>query len=375
MANNVRESLRQRMQALSDKLSSGNYIMVNRDSYRQWNNTHEQSTIVSLNCSSSSSSSSSSIPICDKNEVSNALIVYQERPLVVYQKPSFYHQRLWTTTMVQTEDMMMDHSMTQTAEQTMTQTAEQTMYQRLNSRFMAPHMKMEYEKSFTGFGRMCYPVTEVSALARKIRYYHSFTKPCDNGSTNPFNKRQRQLKSEVLDHRLEHSFEDEIMANFLCNDCSLLEVVYAVTHNPTISYKVLFYQACKLDRHDVFDYFLHIGLQPLDVHLTTSNGSVRKTLLNMGLYSQKLLFRACNSGDIDLISQLVFNGLDVKEHCWYGNYLSEAIENCNFDVVELLVSLGMRVDEDHIDLIAEMIENPEYESYKRDLEAISKLLM
>jgi len=372
MANNVREALRQQMQALSDKLSSGNYVMVHRDKYSQWDNIYEQSTIASLNSNSSSSSSSnqSSIPICDKNTVSNALIIYQERPLVVYQKPSFYHQRLWTT------DLMVDHSMTQTAEQTMTQTAEQTMtqtaeqtmYQRLNSRFMAPPMKMEYERSFTGFGRMCYPVTEVSALARKIKYYHSFT-----NSVNV--DRQRQLKYEVLDHRLEHSFEDEIMANFLCNDCRLDEVVYAVTHNPTVSHEVLLYQACTLDCHDVFDYLLHIGLQPLDAHLTTSTGSVRQTLLNMGLYSQKLLFQACIFGDIAMINQLVFNGLDVKKHCWYGNYLSEAIENCNFDVAELLMSLGMQVNEDHIDLINDMLQDPEYESHKQELEVIRKLLM
>jgi len=137
------------------------------------------------------------------------------------------------------------------------------------------------------------------------------------------------------------------MAKFLVKHCSLEEVVSVVTKDywPQKSNIDIMSQACIFDRHDVFDYLVLIGTVPEQSLLDISTGSVRDTLLRT-MCSKNLLMNCCINGDVQTAIKLIMNG--TKPNSKKQDYLMAAISNNKPEMVELLISMNARVNEDHL---------------------------
>lgn len=137
------------------------------------------------------------------------------------------------------------------------------------------------------------------------------------------------------------------MAKFLVEHCSLEEVVSVVTKDywPQEANIGIMSEACISDRHDVFDYLVSIGTVPERFQLNISKGSVRDTLLQT-MSSKDLLMDCCTTGDIPTAIKLIMNGTKINSK--KRDYLTIAIANDQSEMVELLVSMGTRVNEDHL---------------------------
>lgn len=112
---------------------------------------------------------------------------------------------------------------------------------------------------------------------------------------------------------------------------------------------VLMNCVCSKDRHDLFDYLLSLGVVPTPENLDCSTGTVRDTLLSMGLASDKLFLEACRSGDHVLFNKLILNNVNINGDNKFASmsYLSKffnplrnAIDNGHYDMANTLKSLG-----------------------------------
>ena len=108
--------------------------------------------------------------------------------------------------------------------------------------------------------------------------------------------------------------------------------------------------ACKHDRHDVFDHLIALGVVPTSYDLGYSNGSVRQTLLKMGITDVDTFWYACSEGNENEFHQLILNGSDINARPQFCGRtpLGVAIDRCVIHniqprqdiIVSTLLSLG-----------------------------------
>lgn len=82
---------------------------------------------------------------------------------------------------------------------------------------------------------------------------------------------------------------------------------------------------CEHDRHDVFDHFITLGVIPTSDDLNVSTGSVRQTLLKMGLSDAGSFWDACMNGNENEFHQLILNGADINATPWFSGQTPLAI--------------------------------------------------
>lgn len=99
---------------------------------------------------------------------------------------------------------------------------------------------------------------------------------------------------------------------------------------------------CSYDRHDIFDSMVERGVAIAHHNLTNAKGTVRNTLLKMGMFDTVSFWKACESGNENEFYQLIFNGININETPWFTQRtpLRVALDNNQHAIVKTLQSLG-----------------------------------